>query len=57
MDNGYRPMRAKPGYISLQDFVVSLADFTIHPDYSADIIRQKTVVNDIGECEGQDSWA
>ena len=50
-------MRAKPGYISLQDFVVSLADFTIHPDYSADIIRQKTVVNDIGECEGQDSWA
>ena len=35
----------------VQDFNVTLADFTIHPDYSADFIRQKTVVNDIGECE------
>ena len=29
----------------VQDFPVTLADFTIHPDYSADIKRQKTVVN------------
>ena len=32
----------------VQDFVVSLGDFTIHPEYAHDRLA-KTVVNDIGE--------
>ena len=32
----------------VQDFLVSLADFTIHPDFAHDRLA-KTVVNDIGE--------
>ena len=40
----------------VQDLVVSLVDFTIHPDYAHDRLA-KTVVNDIGECSRQVSYA
>ena len=38
----------------VQDFVVSLAHFTIHPDFTYDR-KTQTVWNDIGECDSQNS--
>ena len=36
------------GFLPVQDFQVSLADFTIHQDYAFDKIAN-TVYNDIGQ--------